>query len=134
MRGVRACLHRRLLRCPLTAALGAGAFPTHSLRNLQRLYGLLPGINVAVKVPPRGVKKPIRVLGVFGDTIARMTRKARARGLRGVCRRRTDGKHPAHGCRTFPCAAAASSTCWTTSCCRTSFRRSSLTILSQRTV
>ena len=54
-----------------------GAFPTRSLRNLQRLYGLLPGINVAVKVPPRGVKKPIRVLGVFGDTVARLTRKAR---------------------------------------------------------
>ena len=61
--------------------LCAGAFPTHTLRNLQRLYGLLPGINVAVKVPPRGVKKPIRVLGVFGDTVARMTRKARACGF-----------------------------------------------------
>jgi hypothetical protein len=72
---------RKRLRCPLTELPFAGAFPTHSLRNLQRLYGLLPGINVAVKVPPRGVKKPIRVLGVFGDTIARMTRKARAREL-----------------------------------------------------
>ena len=93
-------------------------FPTHSLRNLQRLYGLLPGINVAVKVPPRGVKKPIRVLGVFGDTIARMTRKVRAR-VSYVCRLRAE----IH-CRTFPFAGAASSTSWTTSSCRTSSKHS----------
>jgi hypothetical protein len=34
----------------MRSARHVGAFPTRSLRNLQRLYGLLPGINVAVKV------------------------------------------------------------------------------------
>jgi hypothetical protein len=98
------CMHllRRLTLARLSVA--AGAFPTRSLRNLQRMYGLLPGINVAVKgaalwciaaafasadpralsvsvpaVPPRGVRTPIRVLGVYGDTVGRMTRSACSR-------------------------------------------------------
>jgi len=50
--------------------------------NLQRLYGLLPGVNVALKVPPRGVKQNIRVLGIFGNTIANITRKVSVRGVR----------------------------------------------------
>ena len=31
-----------------------GQFPTHSLHNLQRLYGRLDGVDVAVKVPKVG--------------------------------------------------------------------------------
>ena len=52
-----------------------GAFPTAQLHNLQRLYGLLPGVNVAVKVPPVGVEKNIRILGIYGDTSAEIVRK-----------------------------------------------------------
>ena len=52
-----------------------GSYPTRSLQNLQRLYGLLPGVNVAVKVPPRGVRRNIVVVGVNGDTRASILRK-----------------------------------------------------------
>jgi len=52
-----------------------GAFPTAQLHNLQRLYGPLKGVNVAVKVPPVGVVKNIRILGIYGDTSAEIVRK-----------------------------------------------------------
>ena len=42
---------------------------------MQRLHSLLPGANVAVKVPRPGVRKPVRVLGVGGATAANITRK-----------------------------------------------------------
>ena len=43
-----------------------------------------------VKVPPRGVKKAIRVLGIYGDTVAKLTRKVRLRLYRQSAPRRRD--------------------------------------------
>ena len=52
-----------------------GQFPTHSLHNLQRLYGRLEGVDVAVKVPRVHAGGHIQILGIYGDTIGRIVHK-----------------------------------------------------------
>ncbi len=80
MRGASSARHCKHLtrsltsHTPCAAATRAGAYPTRSLRNLERLYGRLPYVNMAVRVPPAGVKARIRVLGFQGDSAADIVR------------------------------------------------------------
>jgi hypothetical protein len=52
-----------------------GQFPTHTLHNLQRLYGRLPGVDVAVKIPRVHAGGHIQILGIYGNTIGRIVHK-----------------------------------------------------------